>query len=193
MDVHIYAYICTLISTICLVACLRRCGSYLSTKCTAPINLILRFLTDAFMIKYTFSHLSMCFLGSVLWKSSNISGCAFMQLTQEAETLLGTHEPTQLVIDGKTLTQILKDDDAEASLAKLGSLCTAVVVCRASPSQKARIVAMMREYEIRIVTDPHRTRIGRWLARHNRNLGVRAQLVFVKPSMILPSMLYTIT
>lgn len=37
----------------------------------------------------------------------------------------------------------------EAQLAYLGSLCSGVVVCRSSPSQKAAIVRIMREFELR--------------------------------------------
>lgn len=96
-----------------------------------------------------------------------------MQLTNRAQGQRLTMEPTQLVIDGKTLTHILKDTDLEKQLATLGALCTAVCVCRASPSQKARIVTMMREFELAKVTDPCRSHIGRWLAKQHRNLGVR--------------------
>ena len=96
-----------------------------------------------------------------------------MQLTNRAQGQRLTMEPTQLVIDGKTLTHILKDPDLEKQLATLGALCTAVCVCRASPSQKARIVTMMREFELAKVTDPCRSHIGRWLAKQHRNLGVR--------------------
>lgn len=34
-------------------------------------------------------------------------------------------------------------------LAELSSRCSSVVVCRSSPSQKAAIVRMMMEYELR--------------------------------------------
>jgi hypothetical protein len=99
-----------------------------------------------------------------------------MQLTNRARGQRLTLEPTQLVIDGKTLTHILKDQELEKQLATLGALCTAVCVCRASPSQKARIVAMMREFEIAKVTDPCHTSLGRWFAKQHRNLGVRPPL-----------------
>lgn len=114
-----------------------------------------------------------------------------MQLTHEAETRLAAGEPTELVVDGKTLTYILSGEkptskggkgssvdaaesrEAEAKLAHLGSLCTAVVVCRASPSQKANIVSMMRQYELDLVQRDRKGPLGRWLAKLNRNLGVR--------------------
>lgn len=83
-----------------------------------------------------------------------------------------TLDPTQLVIDGKTLTHVLEDDEVERYLAKLGSLCGAVVVCRASPSQKARIVTMMRDFELRLVTDPLKFSLLKRFAKQTRNLQV---------------------
>ena len=53
----------------------------------------------------------------------------------------------ELVIDGGTLTHILGDAEAEWALASLGARCGSVVICRASPSQKAGIVNMMRKHE----------------------------------------------
>mmetsp|Transcript_8499 Transcript_8499/g.24371 ORF Transcript_8499/g.24371 Transcript_8499/m.24371 type:complete len:1512 (+) Transcript_8499:120-4655(+) len=57
-----------------------------------------------------------------------------------------THE---LVIDGHTLTHIL-GTNIEPVLAELGSYCASVVVCRASPSQKACIVKLMRDFEYKM-------------------------------------------
>lgn len=54
------------------------------------------------------------------------------------------------MIDGKTLEHVLKSP-TEPLLAQLGSLCGSVVICRASPSQKAAIVKMMTEYEVHIL------------------------------------------
>ena len=53
----------------------------------------------------------------------------------------------ELVIDGKTLEHVLRSP-TEPLLAQLGSLCGSVVICRASPSQKAAIVKMMAEFEV---------------------------------------------
>ncbi|KAK9828339.1 hypothetical protein WJX74_009865 [Apatococcus lobatus] len=53
----------------------------------------------------------------------------------------------ELVIDGKTLSHVL-GTPAEAKLAELASGCAAVVVCRASPSQKAAIVRRMKRFRI---------------------------------------------
>ena len=51
------------------------------------------------------------------------------------------------MIDGKTLEHVLRTP-TEPLLAQLGSLCGSVVICRASPSQKAAIVKMMAEFEV---------------------------------------------
>ena len=96
-----------------------------------------------------------------------------VQLVNQAESYVATGTPTELVIDGKTLTHVLGDSAREANLALLGSKCTAVVVCRASPSQKANIVTAMRDYELRLAQAPYSTAIGRWFAKLQRNLGVR--------------------
>ena len=53
----------------------------------------------------------------------------------------------ELVIDGKTLEHVL-GTPLEPLLAQLGSQCGSVVICRASPSQKAAIVRMMAEFEV---------------------------------------------
>ena len=55
----------------------------------------------------------------------------------------------ELVIDGKTLNHIL-NTEAEWTLAELASQCRAVVVCRASPRQKAAIVRMIMGYTVAI-------------------------------------------
>lgn len=55
----------------------------------------------------------------------------------------------ELVIDGKTLSYVL-GSDLEEWLAEIGAACGSVVICRASPSQKAAIVRMMMQYEMRM-------------------------------------------
>ena len=55
------------------------------------------------------------------------------------------------MIDGKTLEHVL-GSPLEPVLAQLGAQCGSVVICRASPSQKAAIVRMMAEYEVGPVT-----------------------------------------
>ena len=56
----------------------------------------------------------------------------------------------ELVIDGKTLEHVLGTPQ-EPLLAQLGSQCGSVVICRASPSQKAAIVRMMAEFEVLLI------------------------------------------
>lgn len=51
-----------------------------------------------------------------------------------------------MVVDGRTLSRIL-GTDAEELLAELANRCSGVVVCRASPSQKAAIVRMMKCFQ----------------------------------------------
>lgn len=58
----------------------------------------------------------------------------------------GAKRDHELVIDGHTLTHIL-GTNLESSLSELASHCSGVVVCRASPSQKACIVKLMKDYE----------------------------------------------
>ena len=58
--------------------------------------------------------------------------------------------PGELVIDGATLSHIL-GTPAEELLAACGARCGSVVICRSSPAQKAAIVRMMAEYEMRQV------------------------------------------
>lgn len=99
-----------------------------------------------------------------------------VQLTTVAEERRRGGQPVELVVDGRTLTNLLGDKEAEEALADLGSKCSAVVVCRASPLQKANIVTMMSEYEMRLVAGKHSTPIGRWLARRRRKLAVRFPL-----------------
>ena len=58
--------------------------------------------------------------------------------------LYSSPRPPELVIDGRTLSHVLGRPEAEAALAELATRCSSVVVCRASPSQKAGIVRMMK-------------------------------------------------
>ena len=51
-----------------------------------------------------------------------------------------------MVVDGRTLSRIL-GTAAEPLLAELANMCSGVVVCRASPSQKATIVRMMKRFQ----------------------------------------------
>lgn len=63
--------------------------------------------------------------------------------------------------------------DTEGALAELGSHCGAVVICRASPSQKAAIVSMMDEFELRRAGGRQKGWLGWW----NRiNYGLKVSL-----------------
>ena len=52
-----------------------------------------------------------------------------------------------MVIDGPTLSRVL-GTAGEGRLAALASRCSGVVVCRASPAQKAAIVRLMARHEL---------------------------------------------
>lgn len=58
----------------------------------------------------------------------------------------GAFATPEMVVDGRTLSRIL-GTDAEPLLAELANQCSGVVVCRASPSQKAAIVRMMKAFQ----------------------------------------------
>ena len=69
------------------------------------------------------------------------------------------HSP-EMVVDGRTLSRIL-GPDSEALLAELANMCSGVVVCRASPSQKATIVRMMKRLQVAQLSGT----VSAWLAR----------------------------
>ena len=56
--------------------------------------------------------------------------------------------PCELVVDGHTLGLIM-DTELEVKLAELAVQCTSVLICRASPSQKAQVVKMVRKHRLR--------------------------------------------
>ncbi|KAK9806980.1 hypothetical protein WJX72_009386 [[Myrmecia] bisecta] len=91
---------------------------------------------------------------------------------------VGQSQPAELVIDGKTLSYVL-GTPAQELLASLAVLCDSVVVNRASPSQKAAIVRMMKRH-FRNAEGVQRPRWQRlllwpllWLHRHNSGLHCR--------------------
>jgi magnesium-transporting ATPase (P-type) len=61
----------------------------------------------------------------------------------------------ELVIDGMTLARVLGRREDEMLLASMVIRCTGVVVCRATPAQKARIVEMMKRYHALKEVHPH--------------------------------------
>ncbi|KAL6765132.1 hypothetical protein V8C86DRAFT_2461703 [Haematococcus lacustris] len=67
---------------------------------------------------------------------------------------VGLARGMELVIDGKALNHVLPDPGLRRSLALLCSRCSAVLVCRASPAQKATIVNMMRAYVLEQLLGP---------------------------------------
>lgn len=72
----------------------------------------------------------------------------------------------EMVIDGPTLTHVL-GTPAEETLAELGAQCGAVVICRASPSQKAAIVRLMTQYELKVAEKGSKGLL-RWIRRQAR-------------------------
>ena len=65
-----------------------------------------------------------------------------------------------MVVDGRTLSCIL-GTDSEPLLAELANMCSGVVVCRASPSQKATIVRMMKRLQVAQLSGTVSTRLAR--------------------------------
>lgn len=59
---------------------------------------------------------------------------------------------------------------AEQRLAAIAAGCASVVVCRASPSQKAAVVRMMMQYELATAQAGKRSSLGRWLARYRKRM-----------------------
>lgn len=64
----------------------------------------------------------------------------------DSTCVLQAEAAAEMVVDGRTLSRIL-GTDAEPLLAELANRCSGVVVCRASPSQKAAIVHMMKRFQ----------------------------------------------
>ena len=53
---------------------------------------------------------------------------------------------SEMVIDGQTLARLLGSAESEMLLASLIVKCQGVIVCRASPAQKAAILNLMKRY-----------------------------------------------
>lgn len=51
-----------------------------------------------------------------------------------------------MVIDGQTMARLLGNPESEMLLASLIVRCQGVIVCRASPAQKAAILNLMKRY-----------------------------------------------
>lgn len=65
------------------------------------------------------------------------------QLETAGEQVAGGRS-VALIIDGDALQQALEDDDARQLFVRVADGCRALVVCRASPLQKAQVVGVMR-------------------------------------------------
>ena len=90
--------------------------------------------------------LSMCWNGSL--SAGRFGGeclCASTKTGHFILVALQGHTP-EMVVDGPTLKRIL-GTASEPLLAELANMCSGVVVCRASPSQKATIVRMMKRFQ----------------------------------------------
>ena len=97
------------------------------------------------------SHVS-CVTGGFAWgKTSCHEGESYWGALSDSDSYNGTcvlqaEAAAEMVVDGRTLSRIL-GTDAEPLLAELANRCSGVVVCRASPSQKAAIVHMMKRFQ----------------------------------------------
>ncbi|GFR47246.1 hypothetical protein Agub_g8931 [Astrephomene gubernaculifera] len=90
----------------------------------------------------------------------------------------------ELVVDSRTLDMILDRPSLVRQLAALCAGCASVVVCRASPAQKAALVRMMREHRRR-TAEARRRRRWRWLAGFGGSGGGGGRGVSVAPVMWL--------
>lgn len=90
-----------------------------------------------------------------------------------AKARVEKNETAELVVDGPSLVHILGkklgDTKLEHELAELASICGAVIVCRSSPSQKAAIVRVMDDFEMRKAegTGPW---FVRWLRKQDKKI-----------------------
>ena len=95
-----------------------------------------------------------------------------LSLEDVASSIPTEWQKAELAVDGPTLTFVLADPAMQHKLAVLAAQCSGVVVSRSSPSQKAAIVKMMKEYE-QWKASRNTRGIRRWYARYRRRLQVR--------------------
>lgn len=115
-------------------------------------------------------------------------------ITQNPESSCSTlqgHSP-EMVVDGRTLNRILGTQH-EPLLAELADRCSGVVVCRASPSQKATIVRMMKRFQTAQLSGTvgglsppayfcrHQTDVGSWPMGRGPAVCSMSGVVNVKP------------
>ncbi|GMH33051.1 hypothetical protein BSKO_00885 [Bryopsis sp. KO-2023] len=90
------------------------------------------------------------------------------RLIEEGKKKKSLGELVELVVDGPSLNHIL--GRFEEKLAFLGSLCSGVVVCRSSPSQKAAIVNIMKAFELKKAEKGWGGPITRFFRRQNKRI-----------------------
>ena len=99
------------------------------------------------------NHVPLCNKPSCTDAKSSLEALIERVRTQQQQQAMvddrGEVQVGELVIDGKTLSYVL-GSDLEEWLAEIGAACGSVVICRASPSQKAAIVRMMMQFELRM-------------------------------------------
>lgn len=94
-----------------------------------------------------FTHSIASLLQTTQWYIPLLTACIIAAVQTWHYLTVPVAHSGELVIDGKTLEHVL-GSPLEPVLAQLGAQCGSVVICRASPSQKAAIVRMMAEYEV---------------------------------------------
>lgn len=91
----------------------------------------------------------------------------------EATERVKNGRAVELVVDGPSLIHILKKEQSgtklEELLAELASLSGAVIVCRSSPSQKAAIVRLMDDFEMR-KAEGTGSALMKWIRRQNKKV-----------------------
>eukprot|EP00803_Ostreobium_quekettii_P002905 evm.model.scf_903.4 EVM.evm.TU.scf_903.4 scf_903:32108-44084(+) len=96
-----------------------------------------------------------------------------LECKKEAEARMEKNEPVDLVVDGPSLNFIIGKEHnghiLERELADLASMSGAVVVCRSSPSQKAAIVRVMDEFEMRKAEGTGNF-ISRWFRKQDKKI-----------------------
>ncbi|GMH33103.1 hypothetical protein BSKO_00937 [Bryopsis sp. KO-2023] len=90
-------------------------------------------------------------------------------LRKMAEARLRAGLNVELVVDGPSLVHVLASS-LEGELAYLGSLCSGVVICRSSPSQKAAVVRIMKEFELRKAEEGPGGPVLKFFRRQNRKI-----------------------
>lgn len=88
---------------------------------------------------------------------------------EEVDEIPDSWQGGELTIDGPTLTFVLESKELCHKMAKIVARCRGVVVSRSSPSQKAAVVQLMKEYEMNKAAGKSRGLV-RWYKRYKRRL-----------------------